>query len=85
MMNLERQRILDGIEALYPADSPNSKLSFIGQVLMNHALENSLYNWRELPLPVLARYLAVCEDFERQSEQSADLKVESPLPGYLKR
>lgn len=77
-----RQRILDGIEALYPADAGNEKAAFIGQVLLRYALENTLYNWRDLPLEVLERYLAICEDYERQLEKKESIEY---LPVYLKR
>jgi len=78
----DRQRILDGIEALYPADAGNEKTAFIGQVLVRYALDNTLYNWRDLPIEVLERYLAICEDYERRLESKNGVEY---LPGYLKR
>ena len=85
MASREKQRILDGIEALYPADSATGRSAFIGQILLHHALENTYYNWRDLPVSVLARYLAICEDYERKS--LANASGENPadnLPSYLK-
>ncbi len=85
MASREKQRILDGIEALYPADSASGRSAYIGQILLHHALENTYYNWRDLPLSVLGRYLAICEDYERKSSVNAD--GESPpdtLPSYLR-
>ena len=67
MADTERQCLLDGIEALYPADASCPKTAFVGQVLLNYALENASYNWRDLPNSVLAFYLAICEDYEQQT------------------
>ena len=78
-----RQRILDGIEALYPADACQGKVAVIGQVLLSHALNNASYNWRELPVGVLERYLAVCEDYERHST-TEDGCPRGALPFYLR-
>ncbi len=86
MTEKERLRILDGIETLYPADSPTVRTAFIGQVLLHHALENTYYNWRDLPLDVLVRYLAICEDYEKNAADAGNR--ENPfdsLPGYLKQ
>ena len=76
----ERQCILDGIEALYPSDSSCPKTAFIGQVLLNYAFDNATYNWRDLPSPVLAFYLAICEDYE---EQITSHDAKDTLPKYL--
>lgn len=81
MPNANRQCILDGIEALYPADASAQKTAFIGQVLLRYALENTLYNWRELPDDILERYLAVCEEYENKLKQPNPKKK---LPYYLK-
>ena len=86
MASREKQRILDGIEALYPADSANGRTAFIGQILLHHALENTYYNWRDLPPSVLAHYLAICEDYEKKSESNmngSNISTDS-LPGYFK-
>ncbi|MBE8215465.1 MAG: hypothetical protein HAW62_03935 [Endozoicomonadaceae bacterium] len=64
MANTNKQRLLDGIEALYPADANHQKIAFIGQILLQYALDNTLYNWRNLPDDILERYLAVCEEYE---------------------
>ncbi|WP_281647482.1 hypothetical protein [Parendozoicomonas sp. Alg238-R29] len=86
MASQEKQRILDGIEALYPADAGHGRAAFIGQILLHHALENTYYNWRDLPQSVLERYLAICEDYERKTEENMNGSGKSldSLPGYLK-
>ncbi|MCL6271343.1 hypothetical protein M3P05_15590 [Sansalvadorimonas sp. 2012CJ34-2] len=85
MTEQERQRVLDGIEALYPADSPTVRTAFIGQILLHHALENTYYNWRDLPPAILARYLAICEDYERKTAEAGhNQNPFDSLPGYLK-
>ncbi|CAM3706509.1 hypothetical protein [Parendozoicomonas haliclonae] len=85
MNRRERQQILDGIEALYPADSADGRTAFVGQVLLNNALENTYYNWRELPVSVLRRYLAICEEYEKKS-LAGEVGPNSPgnLPSYLR-
>ncbi len=77
----DKQRVLDGIEALFPADASSGKKALIGQVLLKYALENTPFNWRELPQEVLERYLAICEDYELRSEQNQNT---GSLPGYLR-
>ncbi len=67
-----RQRLLDGIEALYPADSAHARDACIGQMLLNYALEGAYYNWRHLPVSVLFKYLTLCEDYERQVPRLSD-------------
>ena len=81
MSDTEKQCLLDGIEALYPADASCPRAAFVGQVLLNYALENASYNWRDLPKPVLAFYLAICEDYE---SQVAGKHKKDNLPRYLK-
>ena len=54
--------------------------AFVGQVLLNYALENASYNWRDLPNSVLAFYLAICEDYEQQTHNKEN---RDHLPRYL--
>ena len=84
MKDTQKQRLMDGIEALYPADADCPRTAFIGQIMLHNALENAVFNWRDLPAPVLARYLAICEDYELQLNRNPD-EAESFLPDYLNR
>lgn len=84
MKDAQKQRIMNGIEALYPADADCLRTAFIGQIMMHNAMENSVYNWRDLPIPILARYLSICEDYELLINRNPE-GSDNFLPDFLNK
>ncbi len=66
-----RQRAIDLIEALYPADSPYDPT--IGQALLEQA-RRECDDWRNEPTPILVRYAELCQEFERRQIRESERK-----------
>lgn len=57
---MERRNMIMDIEALYPADTDYVKTAEIGQRLLQEAMNNMRFTWRDMPDHVLEEYRRLC-------------------------
>lgn len=70
----ERNRLIDRIQQLFPADSENQLIAETGTDFIVTAFLDVYDQWRELPMPVLREYAQHCEDLisTRQGRELAE-------------
>ncbi|MDD5061763.1 MAG: hypothetical protein PHN44_05730 [Candidatus Marinimicrobia bacterium] len=62
---MNKQKAIEIIEQLFPADSQYEDTAAIGKRLLDQAKEE-IDGWRNLPEPVLVRYAELCEAEENK-------------------
>jgi hypothetical protein len=72
-MVMDRQKAIETIELLYPADSQYPDSAQIGKGLLLQA-QDEVNNWRNEPTPVLIRYAQLCIELEQEQERMARRK-----------
>lgn len=63
---MTREQVIEMIENLFPADSEYGDVAETGRTLVLSALADQ---WRQLPTPVLTKYLALCIDHEKRNRR----------------
>lgn len=63
---MTREQVIQMIESLFPADSEYGDVAETGRELILRALADQ---WRNLPTPVLTRYLELCIDYEKRNRR----------------
>lgn len=58
---MNKQEAIDFIAGQYPIDSDYSDTNEIGRQFMLEAMEETNFNWRDLPEEVLVRWAEKCE------------------------
>lgn len=66
-----KDKYIDTIRGLYPADSRYPDTAEIGRRLLLEAMEKTAFNWRDLPEDVLRIYAELCEQEDAKSIRSA--------------
>jgi|GEM_PF-4260746 len=67
---MEKQKLIDIIGGLYPADSEFSDTKKIGKALLDDSMYEANFNWRDLPEGVLKIYAEKCETLEKLKERN---------------
>lgn len=67
---MEKQRLINIIQGLYPADSGFSDTQKIGKALLEDSMHEANFNWRDLPEGVLKIYAEKCETLEKLKERN---------------
>lgn len=67
-MSRNKKAAIDLISELYPIDSQFQSTNEIGKQLMLESIEETGFNWRELPEDVLVRWAEKCEAKERDAD-----------------
>jgi len=57
---MKKSEAIDIIKGLYPTDSPYPDTNEVGKKLMLEAIEETRFDWRDLPIHVLVRYAEKC-------------------------
>lgn len=70
---MDREKAIETIELLYPADSQYPDSAQIGKGLLMRA-KDEVNNWRNEPTPVLIRYAQLCIELEQEQERKARRK-----------
>lgn len=71
---MEKSKIIRDIENYYPIDSEYSETNLIGQRLLIMAIQQTRFNWRNLPEKVLIKYRDLCFDEENNREITEQLR-----------
>lgn len=61
---MTREKAIDQIGCLYPADSQYPETAEVGKELLEQA-KREIEDWRNLPTPILIRYARLCLEKER--------------------
>jgi|LSQX01.3.fsa_nt_gb hypothetical protein len=59
---MTKSQLIETIEGMYPADSPDEDTAKQGRELLSRAIIDSGYDWRSLPVKVLEVYLDLCTE-----------------------
>ena len=76
---MEKKELILNIEALYPTDCPYADTNAIGKVLLQQAIENVKYDWRDMPLIVLEEYRRLCVEEEENGETTRELRNDGTI------
>ena len=68
---MEREKAIQEIEGLFPADSNYEKTNEIGERLLAQA-KKELKGWRDEPTPILVRYAELCIAEETRLVRESD-------------
>lgn len=70
----QKERYIDSIRGLFPADSQYQGTAEIGRRLLLDAMDKAGFNWRDLPEDVLRIYADMCERENINQERRLFLK-----------
>lgn len=76
---MEKEKIINRIDDLYPIDSEYGDTNMIGKCLLIQAIGNVGFNWRDLPINVLKEYERLCINEEEDGELTHKLKSKGLL------
>lgn len=76
---MEKEKLIRDIENLYPTDCEYADTNAIGKVLLQQAIENVKYDWRDMPLVVLEEYRRLCVEEEESGETTMELRNDGTI------
>jgi len=67
---MDKDKFIHIINGLYPADSGFPETEKTGKQLLDDAMHEAHFNWRDLPVDVLEIYAAKCEMLETMKNKN---------------